>query len=669
MKISLEWLREYVDYNEGPERLEEILTQAGFPIEDCQQVGDDWMLDVEITSNRPDCLGHIGLAREVAAVTGAAFSIPEVTFSEHDKDVNDWTSVRNDTPDWCRRYTARIIDGIQVGPSPDWMQRRLETIGLRSISNVVDITNYVLMEAGQPLHSFDYNRLDGGHIIVRRSKPGEQMVTIDQSKLELNENNLVIADAAEPVALAGVMGGLPSEVNDKTQTVLLESAHFDPLCVRRTSRERAMSSESSFRFERNVDIEMVEWASRRASGLLIDLAGGKVARGLIDVRPEPFEIRSVNLRRARLKTLLGIDIDADHVENILQRLGFKPQVNDGLIRCTIPSWRNDVTREADLIEEVIRIHGYDQIPTEHKIHIAVTVPDKYQKTRAKVTQALNGCGLFETVNVSFIEDHYWEPFAEKGFEPVRVKDMSRKSNNALRQSLLPPLLIARKRNQDAGNDHCDIYELAATHRREQGQVLPQETVMLGMCVDGELRRLRGVVEAVVGTLDKNAVLLLREKELLWAARGTGAELLLDDKVIGHIGSVHQKVMDIFDLNNAVCLAEIHFENLVEHQGQAIQYKPFTRLPGIVRDLSLLLDDSISWAQIEQTIQAVNINDLQELRFVDIYRGKGIAADKKSLTLSMTFRNDQETLTHQQADEYQNRILTALKDDLSADLRT
>jgi len=669
MKISLEWLREYVDYEEGPEKLDEILTNMGFPVEEIVQVGDDWMLDVEITSNRPDCLGHIGIAREVSAATGAAFRMPEVKFTETGKDVTEWTSVVNEAPDLCGRYTARIIDGVKIGPSPAWLVRRLETIGLRGISNVVDITNYVMMEVGQPLHSFDYARLEEGRIVVRRAKNGEQIVSIDHTELELNDSMLVIADASQPVAIAGIMGGLASEVGDQTKTVLLESAHFDPLCTRRTSRALTLSSESSFRFERNVDIVTTGWASRRSAALLEQLAGGKVSPGMIDVWPSGHIDRQVSMRLSRLKMLLGIEITADTVLGILSRLGLEPQLGeDGVVTCKIPSWRIDLVREVDLIEEVIRVHGYGSIPVEPRIHITVKTEDAVQRTCRKVTTALNGCGFYETISVSFVDDRHWQPFMPVGFEPVRVRDMTRKSNNALRPSLLPSLLEARKRNQDAGNERCDIYELAACHFPNDSEALPKERIYLSLLTDGDFRELRGSVEAVLAGLNKNIELTCRPEAVLWAAPEAGARLLIGDTCIGSVGKLHPDILKQFDLNEEVSLAEIDFKELVTLEGGATELVPLLRFPGITRDMSLLLDESVPWVDIEQLIHDRSISDLRDVRYVGIYRGKGVEPGKKSLTLSLHFRRADDTLTHEQVDTYQEAILSGLQEKLHAELR-
>jgi len=669
MKISLEWLRDYVSFDKSPQEIAQILTNQGLTVEGIEPAGSDFVLNVEVTSNRPDCLAHIGIAREIAAATGTQLRLPDVSFNETGKDVNLWTSVTNDAPALCSRYTARIIDQLTVAPSPDWMARRLEAVGIRAISNVVDITNYIMMEIGQPLHSFDYQRLEGGKIVVRRAKPGEQITTIDQSKLELKPSMLVIADESQPVALAGVMGGLASEVTPQTRTVLLESAHFDPLCIRSTARSLSMGSESSFRFERNVDVVMLEWASRRAAALLQQFAGGKVAPGVVDTWPVKPPSKTASMRLSRLKLLLGIEVETNTVLNILTRLGFAPQYdNQNTITCTIPSWRSDVEREADLIEEVIRIHGFGHIPTEQKIHISVTTVDSYQRCRQRVTNTLHGCGYFETISVGFIDEKYWPLFAEPGFSPVRIRDESRK-DNALRHSLLPSLMLVQKRNQDAGNEAGSFYELAAAHLPAGKGELPKETILLGMVTAGEFRSLRGVLEAVVAAVDKNAVFRCEPAEVIWAEPGTGAKVMMNEVCLGTAGEVRKEILKQYDLQTDAYAAELDFSGLVGRQSTgAAQMQQLMRFPGITRDLSLVLSESVRWSEIEHAIRSLSIQDLRTVNFVDIYRGKGVEAGKKSLTLSMEFRREQETLTHEQVDSHQALILNQLEKQFGAKLR-
>jgi phenylalanyl-tRNA synthetase beta chain len=662
MKISLEWIREYVDFDGGPEALGELLTHVGFPVEELEQVGDDWMLDVEVTSNRPDCLGHIGIAREVSAVTGAKLRIPEISFSATDKKISGLTSITNETGDLCKRYTGRLIEGVNIGPSPDWMVRRLATIGQRSINNVVDITNYVLMEIGQPLHTFDLDQLREKRLLVRPAKKGETLETIDHSQIKLTEKMLVIADAQGPVALAGIMGGANSEVTESTDSILLESAWFDPLAVRSASRSLTLASESSFRFERNVSQVQVDWASRRAAALLAELAGGQVANGVIDLWENQPMQEKVSLRLSRLKNLLGIAIETDRVKTILDRLGFQPQLQQDVITCRVPVWRSDIDKEVDLIEEVIRIHGYNHIPTEKMITISVQREDAFQRVKGHVIDTLNGCGFYETIGVSFIEDKYWPLFTEDGFNPLRVKDLSRRANNALRPTVLPTLLKVRKHNQDMGNGRCDVYELSAVHN-------PDESIELGLASDGNFRELRGVIEALIKRLNRQGQLSFESDTLLWAKPGAGTRISVDGQLIGHAGVATDLIQQTYDLDQPVCLAKLRFDALMQlEENAAIQIDPLLRFPGITRDLSLVLDESVTWADLEAAINGQNIEQLRSINFVAIYRGKGIETGKKSLTLSLHFRHQDGTLTHEQVDKYQDKVMAALAGQYQAQLR-
>ncbi|MBA7634260.1 Phenylalanine--tRNA ligase beta subunit [subsurface metagenome] len=397
MKVLRSWLSDYIETGLPTDKIAEILSDLGLPCEGIEHFGDDAVLDIEVTSNRGDCLGYIGIARELAVATGKELKLPAVELDESDKDVTEFASVEIAEPDLCCRYTARIIEGVKVGPSPDWLKNRLEAVGLRSINNVVDATNYAMMETGQPPHAFDYEKITKGKIIVRKAVAGERIVSIDGSQCELAPDMLVIADSDGPIAIAGVMGGLDAEVSETTETILLEDAYFKPVSVRMTSRKLGLPSESAFRFEHTVDIEMVDWASKRTAQLITQAAGGKVAKGVVDIYPKKPEQKEVTLRLSRLNKLLGIEIPSKEVAEILSRLSFKPQQKDDLINCTVPSWRSDVYREADLIEEVVRVYGYNRIPTEYKISIEVVPVDSRQKLTESVGTYLNGCGFYETI--------------------------------------------------------------------------------------------------------------------------------------------------------------------------------------------------------------------------------------------------------------------------------
>ncbi|MHC5164916.1 MAG: phenylalanine--tRNA ligase subunit beta, partial [Planctomycetota bacterium] len=464
MKISLDWLRDYVETDLSADEIGEILSNLGFPIEETQQVGDDTMLDVEITSNRGDCLGHIGIARELAAATGAELKIPTINLDESDSDAQSMVQVKIHEPSLCNRYTARIIEGIKIGPSPEWMQKRLETIGVRSVNNIVDVTNYVMMETGQPSHAFDNDKIGQQTIIVRRAEKGEKLVSIDETKCDLDESMLVIADDVIPVAMAGVMGGLDTEVSNRTTTVLLEAAHFEPVTIRSTARKLVLQSEASFRFERHVDTENIEWASARCAQLMAETAGGTVAGGMVDVWPKTSQRNSIEMRLSRMNTLLGIEIPKDKVISIFTSLGFEPELkNEDVVVCTPPSWRHDLHREADLIEEAARCYGYDNIPVEPKIHIEVAPPNMREKTAGKVRSFLNGAGFYESINVTFVDAKTADQFCEQTPEQhLSVADVSQKNLNLLRQNLIGSLISVMQSNYNVGNRPCKLFELADT---------------------------------------------------------------------------------------------------------------------------------------------------------------------------------------------------------------
>ena len=666
MKISLNWLKDYVDYNGSIPELEEIFMKAGLPVEEVEQVGDDWMLDVEVTSNRNDCLGHIGLAREVCAATGAELKMPEVKFTTSSKNVSDMATVENQAKDDCKRYTARLIENIKIGPSPEWLQKKLETVGVRSINNIVDITNYVMLEIGQPLHAFDFNKVGGRTIVIRHSNE-EEMQMIDHSTHKFDKKSLFICDGNAPVALAGIMGGCESEVSDQTTDVLLESAWFNPLSVRRTARKYALGSDSSYRFERNVDIWMTQWASSRAISLMQQLAGGEIASGIIDDwQKEGENFKTVTMRISRLNMLTGIHFDSKLPMDILAQLGYSPEFdNHDTITCHVPSWRiNDVTREADLIEEVVRVYGFDQIPTDEKIHIKVKNPDKYQQVRQQVVSALNGVGYYEAVNVSFIDDAQWKMFGEG--KPITVLNNTRRANNTLRPSLLPSLLTVCKTNQDAGNSKCNVFELAKAFQSENGKT--KESTKMSLLTIEDFRKLRGAIEHIVKSVDKRAELVCKPAKVSWAKDEAGAELLVGDKNIGVAGLTNDKIKGAFGLELSPAMAEIDFDTLIELSGKVPTCLPIYKFPAIVRDLSIVIDEAVTWAEIEAAVTSANIEEMRDVKFIDIYRGKGVDKGKKSLTLSITFRKADGTLTHEEAEKFQENVLAILKDKFDAELR-
>ena len=671
MKISLEWLREYVAFDLAAEQIGDILSDRGFPIEGIEKIGNDTVLDVELTSNRGDCLGHIGLARELAAALGREMKIPEAEIEQSDRDISEFVDVRIADPALCGRYTARVITGVTVGPSPDWMRRRLEAVGLRSVNNVVDATNYAMLEHGQPPHAFDYDTLNGKTITVRRAKNGERIVSIDGTRCDLNDQMLVIADERHPVAVAGVMGGLDTEVSDATTTILLEEAHFEPVCTRTTARRLGLNSEASYRFERQVDREQIEWASRRCARLIVQVAGGQVVRGLADAYPGKLEPQTVGMRISRARQLLGIDVPQDSVMNIFSALGFLPEARtDDLVVCTVPSWRHDIYREADLIEEVARCYGYDKIPVEPKIHIEVARPGLQEKTLEKIAAYLTGCGFYETVTVSFVDKQTAELFSDNPAEAhLSAQDVGQKHTSFLRQNLVGPLVCVLRSNNNVGNTDCRFFEMADTFiPSDNPDSLPCERMRLGLVMQGQFRELRGVIEGLIHRICLTDQLIVKPMDLKWA--GAGASLHIGEKQVGVAGVVSAQTAKVFDLDRStVCAAELDVETLLSMAGGIPTAKPIPRFPAIVRDLSLIVDEAVRWEQIDALVRQAAPDELENIDFSGLYRGKPIPNGKKSITLSLRFRDEQGTLRHEIVDGFQQAVVGILAEQLNAELRT
>jgi phenylalanyl-tRNA synthetase beta chain len=682
MKVLLSWLRDYIEIDKSAQEIAEILSNLGLPCEGIEYLNNDAVIDVEVTSNRGDCLGLIGIARELAAATGKELKIPVVELAESTKPASEFIAVEIREPKLCGRYTARVIEGVKVASAPEWMKSRLEAIGMRSVNNVVDATNYAMMETGQPPHAFDYAKIFGQKIIVRKAKPGERIISIDGSKCDLTDDMLCIADATMPVAVAGVMGGVDTEVGDATKTILLEDAYFEPVSIRTTARKLSLPSEASFRFGRIVDIENIDWASRRTAQLIIEVSGGKAAKGVVDAYPEKPKPKQATLRLSRVKKVLGIDVPADKIIQILTRLGMQPkqpldsarggelvEPQGEQITCAVPSWRSDIYREADLIEEIARVYGYDKVPAESKITIEVAPVDKRQKTIDTLGTYLTGCGFYETVTISFIDAGAAELFAESDNKQyLSVKDVTRTGANLLRQSVLPSLLGVLKANHNVGNTPCRIFEIADTYIPAQATGLPIEKTCLAIACDSDLRDIRGVVEGLLKILAPDSVVKFEPMTIGWAQ--AGVKILIGSVQIGVIGMASQQVLDKFDFKNTtVCGAELDLEQLLALRAGSIKVKPLSKFPAIRRDLSLIVNEEVPWVDIESAVRRKAPTELEELQFVDLFHGKSIPQGKKSVTLSLLFRNADGTLTHEQVDGFEKAILTELTASVGAVLRT
>jgi phenylalanyl-tRNA synthetase beta chain len=673
MKTSLNWLNQYLDRPADAAEADRLLTAQGFPIEATEAVDDDTMLDVEVTSNRSDCLSHVGIAREIAAGSGRKLAFPQIDMpDESGAPAAEQTSVVNDAGDLCPVYTARVIRGVKVGPSPAWLVDRLATIGLRSVNNVVDVTNYVLHELGQPLHAFDMQKLGEQRIVVRRAASGEKFVAIDGSKHELTDQMLVIADAHKPVAVAGIMGGLDSEVSDATMDILLESARFEPLNVRRTARKLKLASDSSYRFERGVDPCGVETASRRAAQLIVELAGGTLAPGVIRVGETEPDGHDVSMRIDRCNALLGASFSPQDMVDLLGALDLSPTLNDDkTITCRIPTYRLDLHREVDLIEEIARLHGLDDVAINERLTIEVRPPQHSVRARRAIGRTLVAHGYHEAITFSFLAPKLGEPFVPSDEAPLSIEDERRKSEPMLRPSLLPSLLTCRKTNQDVGNHGLKLFEVASTWTRQGagGDIIERAALaMIADCDDPQqgVRELRGTISELVEQLCGRDMATFAPGSA--AGFGDAAQVSVDGEAIGVIGVIDPATLDRFGLQTKAVGAELSASKLIAMYPPKHVVADLPRFPAIERDLSVVVDEATAFADIEKQVRDAQPALMERFEHVVTYRGKPIEKGRKSVTLRLLFRDATTTLRHDQVDPQMNAVIDRLKANLGAELR-
>jgi phenylalanyl-tRNA synthetase beta chain len=586
----------------------------------------DTVFDIEVTPNRPDWLSVIGIAREVSALTGHPLRLPAVSVNADDSQA----TVTVEAPDLCPRYTARLVRGVKIGPSPAWMKRMLENVGLRSINNVVDITNYVLLESGHPLHAFDYNLLAGQRIIVRRAQNGERFVAIDDSKHELSSEMLVIADAERAVALAGIMGGKNSEINDATTDVLLESAWFAPANVRKTSKKLGLASDSSYRFERGADIGGVIWASDRAAAWMQELAGGRPGQ-ITDALAKPIEKRRVNCRYAQVNRLLGIEVPAATVRKIFISLGLAVVKDQpGNCEAEVPTFRVDVEREADLIEEVCRIHGVEKIPAQMQPSLpAVSEFDAQWDARREVRAKLTALGFHEAMNQTLVSAG-----------ELKLQNPLNAEQHALRSSLLPGLLQNLRTNVSRHQFDVKLFEIGRVFAADG-----RESLHLALAATG--RRTTGDWERT-------------EKIDYFDLKGALEEL----GVVAEIQQIPATQAKKMDLRDAVFVAELEWP-ATKPAGEK-QFRELPKFPAIVRDVALVVEEKVTHQQV---LDAIGRNkDLERVALFDIFRGGSIPTGKKSLAYSLTFRSADRTLTDAEVNETHERIKRQVKEKLACEIR-
>ena len=674
MLVSWDWLKQYVSLEISAEEMADRLTMTGLNLEECRDVAGDICIDFEVTSNRPDCLGHLGIAREAAVVFDRPLSVPAASPKAGKTPVATVTSVANESPDLCSQYHARVIRGVKVGPSPAWMQRRLQTVGIACVNNIVDTTNYVLMECGQPLHAFDMDRLHGQRIVVRRAKAGEKLQAIDHKEYQLSPEMCVIADADHPVALAGVMGGAETEITSSTRNVLIEAALFAPLSIRNTARRLKLHSDSSYRFERALDPQGPDWASRRCCDLILQLAGGELLEGSVFAGTPPQETAApVTLRFAQIRRILGIDVPAEEAIRILLALGLTPSGKATAETATFlpPSNRRDLAREIDLIEEVARIHGYDKLPANATVPLCLSQKSHRDRVIDRVRTTLTGAGFYEAITVSLVSEREQALFQPRGeLVPLAIDHSDFRETSLLRQTLVPSLLGSRRTNERHGTFGAKLFEIASVHLSAE-KSLPVELAEPTMVsfVSGEsFAEVKGVVQELAARLNPLARVEARPSAIAQFTEGRGAELSLNGQFWGWLGELDRRVSDQLDLRDTVTVAELDLSVLESVADLIPRFKPLPGYQGSSRDLNFVLDDQVTWSELAAVVQGAAGPLLESVSFGDQYRGKQIPEGKKSYLVTLMYRSPDRTLTSEEVESAQQAVIAACQQKLGATLR-
>ena len=687
MKISLNWLIEFADIPLNPKDVERGLTLLGLGVESITQSDSDWVLDVEVTTNRPDCLSHYGMAREASTWYRKPLKRLEYTLKESRTRAAGEVSIEIVDTDLCARYCGRVVQNVRVRPSPAWLAKRLEAIGLRPINNVADATNYVLMELGQPLHAFDLDLLRQRRIIVRRARPGELLRTLDGTNRTLASENLVIADAERPVGLAGVMGGQDSEISSHTRSVLLESAWFDPTSIRRTAKSLAMHTEASHRFERGADIEMAPVALDRTAGLIAEVAEGEILAGVLDVYPHPRPPQYLTFRRAEVVRVLGKEISWEDVERILRSLGFQVERRgtDGW-RVTLPSFRLDVTRPVDLVEEVARHYGYDHLPSRLRTAPPRVGRDKVRDKELAISSLLVSLGYCETITSSMVDPNENGRFT--AWPPVVLANPLSQEASALRSTPVPSMLRAIRWNLDRDQKDVRLFEMGKTYKPlpqglpEERRVLtlgasgyrrlatvhdsPRERELFGL--EGEPRDffdLKGELEALLGVFDIRGLRFDSTSCPYYEPGFVGQFLAADTVSPGEhrlvlFGQLRSEEASEYKLRQGSWLAEIDLECLLSFPLRSMHFQAYPKFPAVERDFSLKVPDGVTYRRIEHAIAGLKLPELASVRPADLFRGGSIPSGQYSLLLRVTLQSHTHTLTSDEVNSVSKRILEVLE---------
>jgi phenylalanyl-tRNA synthetase beta chain len=683
MKVSIQWLKEYVDFSMSPEELADVLTMAGQEVEGIEKFEDDSILDISITPNRPDCLSVRGIAREISAILEIPFK-DKFTLIREEEGVRPLIEIQDS--ELCSRYSSRIIRGVKVGNSPEWIVKRLEQVGLRPVNNIVDITNYVLLEMGHPLHAFDLDRLHGKCIVVKTPGKTREFKTLDNETRTLSKDMLMIWDGKKPVAIAGVMGGLDSEVTESTFDVLLESAYFDPRSVRRTSKALNLTTEASYRFERGADIKITVPALDRAAKLIMEIAGGMTTK-LTDVYVKPFNAHQVLMSLRKMNNVLGVDIESTLVAEMLTRLGIENRKEGQGITVFSPSFRQDIQRDTDVIEEVARLYGYDRIPkTLPKVEMHPATENQVWNLLHTIKESMRKSGYSEAINFSFLNPSVLDTLRlspdDRRRDLMMIRNPLKKDEQALRTTLIPALLENAQLNIHRGVKTLRLFEIAkvffSTDRNLPDEVLKlsavyvkaEQTSVWQTKHDG-FYDIKGALENLLSELGIKQYSFGHGNDTVeqYLHPGKSASVEVNEGSIGVFGALHPQISHELDITPETFVLEVDIDNLLALVPSKISYTPVPKYPYVERDLAIVIPESITASVVEGVIRGIDTSIIESVILFDIYTGKPIPKGQKSMAFSIRYRAEDRTLIADEVNQLHTKILEKLKETLQAELRS
>lgn len=687
MKISYNWLKEYVKSLPKPEKLADLLTMHSFEVENIEKIGKDYILDIDVLPNRAhDCLSHIGVAREAAAITGLKFKVPSSRLSE-DKNLkaSDFIKIEVKDRTECPRYTARVITNIKVESSPEWLKQKLKALDQKSINNIVDATNYVMFETGQPLHTFDFNKIEWSRlksgsrqgsgqktIIIRKAKKGEKITTLDREKCNLDNNILIIADNRNPLALAGVKGGKKAEITNKTKIIVLESANFDIHAIRNTLRKTGIRTESSLRFEHGLDPNLASQAIDKLAELIREISEGQVAKGMVDIYPKKVLPQKIKLNLKKVESILGIKVSQQQIIKSLKSLGFEI---DNSLKVTVPTFRQDIKIEEDLVEEIARLIGYNNISAQAPLGLlGITKLDEVFSVNNKIKTIFEGFGFTEVYNFSFVGENDLKKLGIKSKDYLELENPLSLDLKYLRRDLLINLLKNVKDNLKsfAGKEGIKIFEIGKIYRRETKQ-LKEEKMLTGLiAVQNEREKgerfyeIKGAIDSLFNKLgvtdhwyDDFQATPEWTEEIFWQKTGT-AEVKVGNQEIGFIGEINPKILNKLNLKGIVVAFNLNFEKILKLAREELIYQPPSPYPAAVRDLAVLVYRGDRVADVLNMINDAGGELVSDVDLFDMYEGEEIPKAKKSLAFHIVYQSYEKTLKDSEVDKIQKRIIKVLE---------